>query len=220
MPALRLLSLILICAVAGPAAAHPHIFVDAGLRLAVDGAGRATGVEVTWEYDELYSLFSFEDLGLDPDYDGKLTGAELAQLDGFDLHWVPGYEGDLYLETGTGAGTGTGSRPVPLGKPEGRGVSVHQGRIRSVHFRPLPQPVPAAGLVLRVYDPTYYTSYSVALGVTAGQGCRAEVIPPDLDAADERLKAILAEIPADQTETDFPAVGANFADTVVIRCAG
>ena len=210
--ALRPLSLILALAVAGPAAAHPHIFVDAGLRLAVDGQGRATGVEVTWAYDELYSLFTFGDLGLDSDYDGELTAQELTALDGFDLHWVPGYAGDLYLETAAG--------PVPLGAPEGRGVSVQAGRIRSVHFRPLPQPVPAAGLLLRVYDPTFYTAYSLALGVTAGAGCRAVITPPDLDAADARLRALLAAIPADQTETEFPEVGATFADTVAIRCGG
>lgn len=210
--ALRLLSLILPLAAASAAAAHPHVFVDTGLSVTVDAQGRATGVEVTWEYDELYSLLNFQDLGLDSDYDGKLTEAELAKLDGFDLHWVPGYKGDLYLETGAG--------PVPLGPPEGRGVSVRDGRIRSVHYRPLPQPVPADGLSLRVYDPTYYTSYTIALGVTAGQGCRAEVTPPDLDAADRKLQSMLAAIPADQTETDFPAVGATFADTVAIRCGG
>lgn len=210
--ALRLLSLILAVAAAVPAAAHPHVFVETGLRLVLDAQGRATGIEVTWEYDELYSLLNFEDLGLDGDYDGELTAAELDRLDGFDLHWVPGYAGDLYLETGAG--------PVPLGPPEGRGVSVHAGRIRSVHLRPLPQPVPAAGLVLRVYDPSFYTAYSLTLGVTAGGGCRAEVTPPDLDAADARLKALLAAIPATRTETDFPAVGATFADRVTIRCGG
>lgn len=209
---LRALTLTLAIAVAAPAAAHPHIFVDAGLALELDAEGRVTGVEVTWEYDELYSLFTFEDLGLDGDYDAALTAEELAALDGFDLHWVPGYLGDLYLETGAGA--------VPLGPPQGRGVSVTGGRIRSVHMRPLPQPVPADGLVLRMYDPTYYTAYTLGLGVTAGADCTATIAAPDLDAADARLRAKLAAIPADQTETEFPEVGGIFADRVTIRCGG
>lgn len=210
--ALLLLSPILLLTAATPVVAHPHVFIDSGLRLIVDAQGRASGIEVTWEYDELYSLLNFEDLGLDSDYDGELTEAELSALDGFDLHWIPGYQGDLYVESAAG--------PVALGPPEGRGVSVHAGRIRSLHLRPFLQSLPAAGLVLRVYDPGFYTSYTLALGVAAGEGCRAEIIPPDLDAAETRLKSKLAAIPANQTETDFPAVGATFADKVVIRCGG
>jgi len=208
----HLISLAGFLAAAAPAAAHPHVFVDTGLRVQVDERGRVTGIEVSWEYDELYSMLNFQDLGLDPDYDGVLTEDELAALDGFDLHWVPGYEGDLYAETSAG--------PVALGPPQGRGVRVEAGRIRSTHFRPLAAPVAAAGLVLRAYDPSFYTFYTLDLGVEVAGGCRAEVVPPDLDEADRRLKVRLAAIPAEQTETDFPAVGATFADTVTIRCGG
>ena len=62
------------------AAAHPHIFVDTGLRLATDEGGRLSGVEVAWEYDELYSLLVLEDMELDDDYDGKLKPEEMARL--------------------------------------------------------------------------------------------------------------------------------------------
>ena len=61
------------------AQAHPHIFVDTALALVTNAAGRPAGVEVTWRYDEFYSLLIFEDMGLDGDYDGTLTEAELAR---------------------------------------------------------------------------------------------------------------------------------------------
>jgi len=210
--ALRLFLLVFPLALASPATAHPHVFIDAGLQVAVDASGRATGVTVTWEYDELYSLISFEDLGLDSDYDGQLTPEELEQIDGFDLNWIDGYEGDLYLSTAAG--------PVAMGPPEGRGVTVVEGRIRSSHFRPLAQPVPAQELTLRVYDPGFYTAYGLGLGITIDGDCRAEVIPADQDTADARLNALLAARSPDEVEMDFPAVGDAYADTVVIRCAG
>lgn len=209
--ALRLSSLVFPLALAGAAMAHPHVFVEAGLQVAVDATGNATGVTVSWEYDEFYSLTSFEDLGLDADYDGVLTAEELARLDGFDLNWIEGYEGDLYLSTAAG--------PVALGAPEGRGVRVVEGRIRSSHFRPLVAPVPAAGLALQVYDPGYYTAYGLGLGVSVDGPCDAEVIPVDRDKADARLRALLQERTAQQVEVDFPAVGDAYADTVAIRCA-
>ena len=208
--ALRLSLLVVPLALAGPATAHPHVFVEAGLQVAVDAAGTATGVTVSWEYDEFYSLTSFEELGLDTDYDGVLTPEELARLDGFDLNWIDGYEGDLHLSTAAG--------PVTLGPPEGRGVRVVEGRIRSSHFRPLAVPVPAAGLRLRVYDPGYYTAYGLGLGVAIDGPCHAEVIPADRDKADARLMALLTNMTTEQVELDFPAIGDAYADTVTIQC--
>ena len=50
---------------ASPLAAHPHIFVSTGLSFVLDGENRLTHVQVTWEYDELYSLLVTEDMGVD-----------------------------------------------------------------------------------------------------------------------------------------------------------
>ena len=112
----------------GQVAAHPHVFVETGLKLVLDDKGQVAGVEVSWTYDALYSMLTFEDRGLDKDYDGRLDQTELTFLAGFDLNWVEGFAGDLYLETG-----GT---PVVLGPPEPREVMVDgEARIVSSHFR-------------------------------------------------------------------------------------
>ena len=55
------------------ATAHPHIFVDTALKVLVTDDGQLESIEVTWVYDEFYSLLIFEDLGLDADFDGELT---------------------------------------------------------------------------------------------------------------------------------------------------
>ncbi|GGL92351.1 polyphosphate kinase [Pseudooceanicola nanhaiensis] len=189
------------------AQAHPHIFVDTALALVTDAAGRPAGVEVTWRYDEFYSLLIFEDMGLDGDYDGTLTEAELARLTGFDMQWVDGYAGDLYVSAASG--------PVTLGPPEPRGTAVSGGRIETRHFRPFAEAAPP-DLVLRAYDPTYYTAYDLTGGVTAPEGCAAVIEDPDLEAARKRVEEELDGRPP--TIDDFPEVGEAFAQTVTIHC--
>ena len=68
--------IVLGCALlAAPVAqAHPHVFVEVGLRFVSQPDGRLSGVEVTWRYDDFFSLLVLEDRGLDPDGDMVLTG--------------------------------------------------------------------------------------------------------------------------------------------------
>jgi ABC-type uncharacterized transport system substrate-binding protein len=99
-------------------------------------------------------------------------------------------------------------------------VKVHDGQIVTTHFRPLAEPVTADGLILRAYDPTFYTAYDLSGGVTVTGGCAAQVTPADLDRAYSLVEELLYALPSDQVEEAFPEVGEAFADTVVIRCAG
>ncbi len=197
-----------------PLAAHPHIFVDTGLRLEVDAAGVLQAVEVTWAYDEFYSMLIFEDQGLDRDFDGRLTAPEVAQLEGFDLNWSEGYQGDLYLSSGDQA--------IPLGAPEGLSTEVADGVITTRHRRAVAAqgPVPAAGLTLRAYDPTYYTAYELTGGVEVSGRCTATVTRPDLDQAYTLVEELLYAMPADQAEESYPEVGRAFATTVSLDCEG
>ena len=204
-----LLALMLSC---GSAAAHPHVFIDTGLKVVLTDDGRVAGIEVSWAYDQLYSMLTFEDMGLDSDYDGQLKENEVAFLTGFDLNWVEGFEGDLYLEVG--------GQPIALGAPQGRGLVIEDARIVSTHFRPLAEPVKASGLVLRAYDPTFYTAYDLTRGVSVDDGCVAQVTPADLDKAYTLVEEMLYAMPANAAEDNFPEVGAAFADTVVIQCTG
>lgn len=198
-------------------AAHPHIFIDTGLEVLFDGQGRAAAVRVAWVYDDFYSLATLSDRGLDLDGDGRLTDAETASLNGFDMRWDADYQGDLYVLDGAGA-------PVALGRPRDWMVTVQDGRIISTHVRAfdVPQAVGAAPLVLQVYDPGYYTAYSI-LGTPvltgAGPGCGVQVFTPDLTEAQSELQAMLQEYTADQNvEVEFPAVGANFAEEARVTC--
>lgn len=199
---------------AAPLAAHPHVFIDTELVVLGNADGAIIGVEVAWTYDELTSLLVLEDMGLDRDYDGVLTEAELAQLDGFDHKWIEGYAGDLYASS-QGA-------PLDLGPPEGRGVSVADGKITSRHFRALTTTevaARAAPVILKAFDPTYYTAYDLQGRVTAPEGCAVTITPADLDRAFTLVEeALYVNPPRDDDE--FPEVGEAFADTVVVACGG
>jgi len=206
----RWLSLLLICLaapLASPVGAHPHIFIETRLELRVDDAGQLTGVEVTWIYDELYSLLVLEDYELDSDYDGILTDAEREQLTGFDMQWMEGYEGDLYV---TRAGEKvTLKDPVPLE------TGFADGQIYSVHLRPV-DPIPARDLLIKVYDPTFYTAYDLAGGVHVPGGCSVAIGKADLDAAYALVEQELGG--RDVDIEDYPAVGHAFADEVRVTC--
>jgi ABC-type uncharacterized transport system substrate-binding protein len=192
------------------AVAHPHVFIDTGLKVVLSDDGLVQGVEVSWAYDALYSMLTFEDMGLDSDYDGRLNANEIRFLTGFDLNWVDDFQGDLYLET---AGA-----PIALGAPEGRGLQIEDARIVSTHYRPLVQPVAASGVILRAYDPTFYTAYDLTRGVTVEGGCAVEITPANLDEAYTLVEEMLYAMPASDGEDVFPEVGEAFADTVVIQC--
>lgn len=203
----------------GAALAHPHIFIDAGLRFAFDGQGQVTAVEITWAYDSLYSLSQIIERGLDPDADGVLTPAEEAALSGFDLQWDPGFAGDSYALLG--------EAPLALSPPRDGSATYANGQIISRHWRDLPQPVSplAAPLIVQAYDPSYYTAYTINFAPAlegAPEGCAAVIYEPDRAAADAQLEAALAEYAGDASgaEADFPAVGAAYADEVRLTCPG
>ncbi|MBR9763309.1 MAG: DUF1007 family protein [Rhodobacteraceae bacterium] len=209
----RLTLAIALCLPAGGTLAHPHIFITTALELQVDAEGQLTGVVVTWDYDEMYSMLLLDELQLDPDYDGVLTEAELAELDGYDLNWMEGFAGDLYVTAADG-------RAVALAPPQGLGVSFDDQTYASRHLRPLVTPLPADGLVVKAYDPGFYTAYDLGLGVsvTGNAACTASIIPPDIDDTYKNLAAELAELPPDAE--GYPQVGETFAETVRLTCEG
>lgn len=200
-----------------PAGAHPHIFIDAGINAVFDDQGRLAAIRVIWTYDEYYSLAVLEDLGLDSDYDGALTAKEEAQLSGFDMNWIEGFEGDTYGLLG--------EEKIALSGPLEPTATLVDGRIVTTHLRALEDRIELGEtpVIFQAYDPEYYTAYSITLTprVEGREGCTAQVFVPQQTEANQVLLDALAEVGADETLEDagFPAVGAQFADEVRITCA-
>ncbi|WP_213684019.1 DUF1007 family protein [Roseicyclus sp.] len=197
-----------------PLAAHPHIFVDAGLRLFHDAKGAVTAVEVTWRYDELYSLLIASDYDLDPDHDMILNPDETAAMLGFDLNWGGGFSGGLVLSQS--------GDPLALGAPEPVSFSMlPNGQIETTHRRAVQGATPSAPVVAQIFDPEFYIAFEMILDIAADDraGCTVTLERADLDAAYVVLEAALQEIGgAVAAEDNFPPVGAHFADRAVIAC--
>jgi ABC-type uncharacterized transport system substrate-binding protein len=193
----------------GGAGAHPHVFVDVGLRFTGDGAGNLTGIEVTWRYDDFFSLLILSDMGLDTDGDGALTDAERAELKGFDLEeWPEGFEGDLYIHRG--------GEKIALDHPVPTGVALEDGRIVATHRRNF-GPVRAKGLRVEPYDPTYYVDYTLTGPVDLPEGCDHDVRAPDLDESQRAFREMLSELTAEE-QFDGIEVGNLFSDVMVVTC--
>ncbi len=203
---------------AAPALAHPHMFLDTSVAVLFNAGGQAASVKITWVYDDLSSLQYIADRGLDPDGDGVLTADEKAALTGFDMKWDAGFPGDSYALVG---GVDQG-----LSRPRDYTADYKGGKIITTHIRDLAAPAALTKgqeLVIQVYDPGFYTAYSLkgaALEYAgAARACSAQIWEPDRGAADEALLAALAEYTADQdVEADFPAVGAAYAEEVRVSC--
>lgn len=199
-----------------PLGAHPHIFVDAGLRLIHGPEAELAAVEVIWRYDELYSMLLLSDFSIDPALDPPQAEAALAAHLGFDLNWGGGFEGGLVLHQ---AGA-----PLGLGAPAPVSLRVlPNGQIESIHRRPVSGAAPGLPLEAQIYDPEFYVAFEMILAtdLSRAPGCQADLIRADIDAAYAELaKAIDAIGGAVAAEDNFPAVGALFADRVVVTCPG
>lgn len=198
------------------AAAHPHVFIDATVEIVFDAQGRAEALRIGWTYDDLFSLSYLTEMGFDPDFDGVLSAEETVRLTGFDTrNWDADFPGDTYaLVQGS---------PIGLSRPEAPTVRYDGGKLTSTHLRHLSTPVDlaAAELVVQVYDPSFYTSYSIdpVAVLTNGAGCTAQVFEPDRAVADARLEAALQELAGSgDAETDFPAIGSAYAEEVRVTC--
>ena len=170
------------------AAAHPHVFIDAGLRLIYDDGGKLSEIEVEWRYDAFYSLLILEDHGIRPVAGGRLADEDAARLAGFDWDWDPAFEGALYLTVE--------GRRMPLQQPRSFSVALEDGQIVSRHRRALSAPVPGeAETIIQVYDPEFYVDFSVPQPpVTFGRpDCRVDLRPGDSYAAADAYAAALRE---------------------------
>lgn len=199
---------------AGPLWAHPHEFVDASIGLTFNESGQLYEISVEWRYDPFTSMLILSDLGMNPAAT-DLTVEEAPELQGFDLQWMPGYDGDLWPTQR--------DAPIPLAPPRPGPVTLEEGHVVSRHIRPLPEPVdPGEGPVsVRVYDMEFYVGYTIAGAETSGRtDCRAEIVGADMEAAFAQLASALEELAArgGDEEEEFPLVGRDFSDEIRLTC--
>lgn len=164
---------------ATPGRAHPHVFAEASLEVAVDANGNVEALRHLWRFDDLFSstvLLEFDknsDLELDIEELELVASVIHESLAEFD-----------YFQFVTLDGSGIKMQP-----PE-RVIADFQDNQLIVLFESYPaEKLHLAGIAgFGVYDPTFYTAidfYDDAnLSVTAlPANCERKVVRPDPDEA-------------------------------------
>ena len=159
------------------APAHPHIFAEARLDVAVNEAGEVEALRHLWRFDDLFSatvIMEFDTNGdqqLDHDELETVSGVIYGSLEEFNY---------FQLVTRDGA-------DVTMQRPPELMASMENNQL-IVFFEAKPQdPLPLRGkLVFGVYDPTFYTAIDFVedeyLAVdNLPSSCTRTVVRPDAD---------------------------------------
>ncbi len=166
-----------VAGVAGPVAAHPHVFIDTTVTAILDPQGRLTAIRLRWDYDSLLSMSVVEDMGADANMDGTVSAEEAVVLDGFDMTWIDGFDGDTSVIQGEAL---LPLEPGPMDWTTGWTPAVDGGHLWSEHTRKLAAAVdPGDGPVsIVVYDVSDYTAYALT-GAALRPSEPAVAVPAD-----------------------------------------
>jgi ABC-type uncharacterized transport system substrate-binding protein len=179
--------------IAGEAAAHPHVLIDAHAELVFNAQGQLTGVTNIWDFDDAFSAFAIQ--GYDRKGDGNPTREELQPLAKVNLTSLAEYG---YFTRVTLAGT-----TIPFGPPKDY-FDLFENERLTLHFTlPLVRPLDVRGksIEVDVYDPAYFAAITSATDnpvklLGDGNSCSASVHRPE--PLDPGVASQLAVIPADQ----------------------
>ncbi|GBU17314.1 MULTISPECIES: DUF1007 family protein [Methylobacterium] len=213
---LRLLPTLLAALCAGPALAHPHVWVTA--KAEVDYVdGKVVGLRHAWSFDKSYSAFITQ--GLDRNGDGVLSPEELAGLAAENTTGLAefGYFTKLKIA----------GRDQAFAEPVEPRMEMKDGALTLAFRLPLKTAAaPGRGVVaLEVYDPTYFVSFALAEGTDAA---RLEGAPPGCTTTVTRPKTIEPQTAEagkpGLSEAFFEALtaasnyGVQFANRIIVAC--
>lgn len=199
---------------AAPAWAHPHVFAEANLEIAVDANGNVEALRHVWRFDDLFSSTVL--IEFDKNADLELDMAELEAV-GAVIHESLAEFGYFQFVTLDG-------REVEMRPPE-RIIADFQDSQLIVLFESRPaKPLNLAGTAgFGVYDPTFYTAIDflddASMSVSAlPAGCTSAVVRPDPDEAIAMNQETL-------TDAFFDDPGGNdlsriFATRLELTCKG
>ena len=202
-------------AAAGRAEAHPHILVDAHVKLVFDQRGQLIAIANTWDFDEAFSAYAIQ--GYDSKGDGNPTREDLQPLAQINMDALKEYH---FFTSVTADGTASA-----LGAPTDYWDEFTNEKM-TLHFTiPLKQPLTVDGrnVSVDVYDDEYFAAVSFPKEQPSAfpsepQSCRNTLQRPQpLDAA---MAQQLAKIPVTQHDlpADLHAVTNKLVNAIVIYC--
>ncbi|PHP67265.1 ABC transporter substrate-binding protein [Zhengella mangrovi] len=213
-PASRIAFLVALGAAAawpGMAAAHPHIWADARVDLAISG-NTVTALQHVWRFDDIFTATVLVEF--DKNADNRLDDAELAEVGKTVRESIAEYD---YFQVVQADG-----KDVAMQPPEVVIADYQDDRLLLIFESKMQTPLPLAGtLSFAVYDPTFYTAIDyandtdmVSEGLPAN--CRREVIRPDPDEILAQNSQNLDE--AFYETTDMTKLTGIFATRLQLTC--
>lgn len=191
--AAALLAVVMLGTMPRPAAAHPHILIQARADILFNAQGQMVGVTNVWDFDDAFSAFAIQ--GYDSKSDGNPTRGDLQPLAEVNLKSLAAYGYFTQFKV-DGA-------PVAVGHPKDY-FDVFADEKLTLHFTlPLAKPLDVRGKTVEidVYDPAYFAAITFAKETSvrlAGNsaGCESFVHRPEPLAPG--IASQLAVIPAAQ----------------------
>jgi len=199
---------------ASAAHAHPHMFFKSTAQFVLDDRGRLTKLRVVFLVDELNTIYTFTELGVNKDGDNKLTSDESKLIARKVMDGFGEYNFFTFLQDQSGK--------IALDRPAATTVEIQQGRLGLAFIIPLNAPLKLTGksIYLQLYDPSYFTAISVDLRpsvVGGGRKCSISVIKPTETEQTRRSQVLLSQLSREETPNQ-KNVGAIFAETTRLKC--
>jgi ABC-type uncharacterized transport system substrate-binding protein len=209
---------ILSLALAGNAAAHPHVFVDMETSIAMTPDGKIRGVVLNWTFDDAYAQVALE--GMDANGDGTYSPEELSQLTKENLESISEYGYFTVMRQSL--------KRLEVSGPGTSTQTYENQKLRLQYELLLKEPIdPKAGeFEVKVFDPEFYIGFNyvpenpASVQGTLPAGCAMELKPLPSGEEIEAKRVFLASKPPDWKpapgeEEDF---GAVFAQALVVKC--
>ena len=193
--------------------AHPHVWISATSDVVFNEEGKVIAIDVSWEFDEFYSLTAVE--GMDTDGNGAYEASELEPLARENITALEEFGYFTEISNGT-----TKVKPARVEEFQ----STFKDGLLSLVFRvPLSEPLDPKKAVVtyKMYDPSFFIAIEYApknpIGAigTLPKGCALKVVAADGDSDDLPF-----------TEEDFvnaiqtQGLGGVYAETARIDCSG
>ncbi len=212
---LRCALLVVGLALAGPALAHPHVWVTSKAEIAYEG-GRVAGVRHSWTFDAAYTAFVTQ--GLDTNKDGRLSPEELQGLASENTANLAEFAYFTKLKVA--------GREQAFAEPREPHMAMEGDKLTLSFVLPLKIPTAQGRGVaaLEVYDPTYFVSFGLAEGADAvslkgaATGCAVTLTRP------KTSEPKTAEAGQPMTEAFFEALtaassyGVQYANRALVAC--
>jgi ABC-type uncharacterized transport system substrate-binding protein len=214
-PAGWLLAILAGVGATAPAAAHPHVWVEARADIIFDAEARVTGIRQTWIFDPAYSAYAI--MGLDMGRDGRPDPEKLTELADANLASLADTDYFTALKVD--------GEPAALTSPNNAQASVANDRLVLRFVLPLKSPIKPRELTLDVGDPTFFTAFTLpqAADTTmldgAPEACRVSINHPAESGSEDVGKLAQDIAAALRGEFDVPATGnSDPAGRITVVC--